>query len=193
MYAPVCSYRTLRILLAISAYEGLELRQFDIRTAFLNGNLDEEVCMKPPVGAEGVGCLRGRVLRLRRALYGLQQAPRAWHKRLTAELKAKGFVKSNADPSHALWILYGSRGVVALFYVDDGMVDAKTTEEAEALVQMLATLFDIRALGEPMDFLGVRIHWVRSAGTISIDQEDKARALAVELKFCWRANSGQCL
>jgi hypothetical protein len=106
--------------------------------------------MKPPVGAEGVGCLPGRVLRLRRALYGLQQAPRAWHKRSTAELKAKGFVKSNADPSYALWILYGSRGVLELFYVDDGMMDAKTTEEA--LVPMVATLVEIRALGEPVDF-----------------------------------------
>jgi hypothetical protein len=128
-YVPVCSYRTLHILLAISAYEGLEIQQFDIRTAFLNGNLDEEVHMKPPVGAEGVVCQPGRVLRLGRALYGLRQVPRAWQNRLTAELKAKGFVKLNADPS--LWILFGSRGVVvAMLYVDDGMVAAKTTEGA---------------------------------------------------------------
>jgi hypothetical protein len=103
-FAPVCSYRTLRMMLAVATHAGLVLRQFGIKTAFLHGSLKEEVYVRPPRGWEHLAGGSGRVLRLCRALYGLRQAPRAWNERLEAELTARGFVQSNADPS--LWILY---------------------------------------------------------------------------------------
>lgn len=175
-YAPVCSYRTMRMILATCAHEDLEMRQFDIRTAFLNGELEEEVYMRPPKGIPGL-VDAGRVLRLRRALYGLRQAGRAWNKRLEAALKGKGFLQSDADP--ALWILHGGEGaVLAMFYVDDGLVAARTVAEADALVELVASMFAIRALGEPDDFLGIQITRNRSERTITIDQERKACALA---------------
>jgi len=175
-YAPVCSYRTLRSILAIAAREGLELRQFDVSTAFLNGELDEEVYIRAPKGAEGL-TQPGKVLRLRRALYGLKQAGRAWNQRLEAALREHGFVQSAADPS--LWILHGAKGAVfAMFYVDDGLVAARTAAEADALVAMVGEMFAIRALGEPDDFLGIRITRDRAAGTICIDQASKAVSLA---------------
>jgi hypothetical protein len=65
------------------------LWQFDIRTAFLNGELEEEVYMRPPMGAEGLAGGGSRVLHLKRALYGLRQASRAWNKRLKGELCGK--------------------------------------------------------------------------------------------------------
>jgi hypothetical protein len=166
-FAPVCSYRTLRMMLAVAAHEDLELRQFDIRTAFLNGPLEEEVYMRPPAGLEGLAGGDGKVLRLQRALYGLRQASRAWKKRLEAELTRKGLVQSDADP--ALWILHGKDGaVLAMFYVDDGLVAAKTVEQADALVELVASMFAIRALGEPEDFLGIQISRDRAARTITI-------------------------
>jgi hypothetical protein len=175
-YAPVCSYRTMRMVLATAAHEDLEMRQFDICTAFLNGELDEEVYIRPPAGVSGLAA-RNRVLRLRRALYGLRQAGRAWNKRLEAALRDKGFVQSKADPS--LWILLGDAGaVLAMFYVDDGLVAARTAAEADALVELVGSMFTIRALGEPDDFLGIQITRDRTARTITIDQERKARALA---------------
>jgi hypothetical protein len=175
-YAPVCSYRTMRMILATAAHEDLEMRQFDIRTAFLNGELEEEVYVRPPRGAEYLA-RNGRALRLWRALYGLRQASRAWSKRLEAALTERGFTQSDADPS--LWILHGDSGAVfAMFYVDDGLVAARTAAEADALVEMVASMFAIRALGEPQDFLGIRITRDRAARTITIDQEDKAAALA---------------
>jgi hypothetical protein len=100
-FAPVCSYRSVRMLLAVAAREGLALRQFDIRNAFLNGELKEEVFIRAPAGAGNLAGGSGRVLRLRRALYGLRQAPRAWNQRLEVELRSRGFVQSHADP--ALW------------------------------------------------------------------------------------------
>jgi hypothetical protein len=120
-FAPVCSYRTMRMILAVSAHENLVLRQFDVWTAFLNGELEEEVYVRPPPGAEHLSVGNKRVLRLRRALYGLKQASHAWKKRLEGELRAKGFEQSDADP--ALWVLRGEGGaLLVMFYVDDGLV-----------------------------------------------------------------------
>ena len=174
-YAPVCSHRTMRMMLATCAHEDLEMRQFDIRTAFLNGNLEEEVYMRPPKGIPGL-VDAGRVLRRRRALYGLRQSGRAWNKRLEAALTDKGFLQSDADP--ALWILHGGEGaVLAMLYVDDGLVAARTVAE-DALVELVASMFAIRASGEPDDFLGIQVTQIRSERTITIDQERKACTLA---------------
>jgi hypothetical protein len=110
-------------------------------------------------------------------LYGLRQAPRAWNERLSGELKARGFVQSDADP--ALWILYCDAGpVFAMFYVDDGLVAAHTAEEADALVDLIAGIFKIWRMDEPSDMLGIGIEHDRAVGTITIRQSAKAHALA---------------
>ena len=174
-FAPTCAFRTLRMVLATCAHEDLELRQFDIRTAFLNADLDEEVYLRKPRGVD-LGD-PDKVLRLWRALYGLKQAQRSWNKTLEAGLRAKGFVQSNSDP--ALWILHGEGGaILAMIYVDDGLVAARTAAEADALVALIASMFETRVIGEPKDFVGIHIVRDRKARTIKVHQEDKARALA---------------
>ena len=176
-FAPVCSYCTLRMIAEVAARHGLRLRQFGIKTAFLNGVLEEEVYVRPPTGFEylagGLGC----VLRLRRAMYGLRQAPRAWNKCLEAELTKQGFVQSNADPG--LWLLYGENGaVMCMFYVDDGLAAARSDKEAEALVDLVASMFPIRRLGEAEDVLGIEVLRDWDAGTITLCHERKAIAQA---------------
>jgi hypothetical protein len=176
-FAPVCSYRTLHMMLAVAAHAGLVLRQVDIKIASLHAYLKEEVYVRPPRGWEHLAGGSGRVLRLCRGLYGLRQAPRAWNERLEAELTARGFVQSNADPS--LWILYSKDGaVLTMFYVDDGMVAARNDVEADALVDVIAFIFEIRRLGEPQDMLGIEISRDLAAGTTTIWQCAKAKALA---------------
>jgi hypothetical protein len=92
------------MLLAVSAHEGFVLRQCDICTVFLNGVLEEEVYVHPAFGAETLAEGESKVLRLLRALYGLRQAPRPWSKSLERDVKNRGFVRSESDPS--LWLLY---------------------------------------------------------------------------------------
>ena len=96
VFAPVSKYATLRALLAVAAVDDLEVHQLDIKTALLNGILEEEVYIEQPTGYEeggpSIGC------RLHKALYGLKQAPRAWHTRLNEELTEMGFKPTAADP-----------------------------------------------------------------------------------------------
>ena len=177
-FAPVCSYRTLRMIAAVAARHGLRLRQFEIKAAFLNGVFEEEVYVRWPAGFEYLAGGPGRVLRLRRAMYGLRQAPRAWNKCLEAELTKRGVVcQSNADPG--LWLIYGENGaVMCMFYVDDGLAAARSDEEAEALADIVASMFAIRRLGEPKDVLGIEVLRDWDAGTITQCHRGKAHALA---------------
>jgi hypothetical protein len=141
MFAPVCLYRSVRMMLAVAAHEGLELMQFDIQTAFSNGYLQEEVYIRPPHGWKHLAG-PGRVSRLDRAFYGFRQASRAWNKCLEPELTAHGLVQSDADP--ALWIMHGGGHVMTILYVDDGMVAARTAAEADAFVDLVAGMFVVR-------------------------------------------------
>ena len=92
------AYRTLRMIVAVAARYGLRLLQFDIKTAFLNGVLEEEVYVWLPAWFEYLAVGLGRVLRLWWAMYGLRQAPRAWNKCLEAELTTRGFFAVKCGP-----------------------------------------------------------------------------------------------
>jgi hypothetical protein len=178
-FAPVCSYCSVCMMQAVAAHEGLELRQFDIKTAFLNGYLVEEVYIRLPHGWKHLAG-PGLVLRLDRALYGLRQASRAWNMRLEAELTAHGLVQSDADPK--LWIMHGGGHVMTIFYGDDGMVAARTAAEADALVDLVAGMFSIHKLVELKGMFGIDISRDRDASTITIRQASKAQSLATA--FC---------
>jgi hypothetical protein len=99
-----------------------------------------------------------------------------WCCACVAELTAHGLVQSDADP--ALWIMHGGGHVITIFYVDDGMVAARTAAEADAHVDLVAGMFSIHKLGEPQDILGIEISRDRDAGTITIRQASKAHSLA---------------
>ncbi len=93
-FSPVARYETIRILLAVAAAFGMKLAQFDVKTAFLNGVL-EDVYMEQPEGFEDN---TERVCYVKKSLYGLKQAPRCWNKRFEKFMKNAGFKNSNADP-----------------------------------------------------------------------------------------------
>jgi hypothetical protein len=89
-FAPVAHLEEIRILLAFSVAKGFKLDQIDVKSAFLNGVLEEEVYVRQPPGFESEK-YRHHVYKLRKALYGLKQAPRAWYGRLRGFLFERGF------------------------------------------------------------------------------------------------------
>jgi hypothetical protein len=93
-FAPVARLSSVRALLAVAASRHWSLSQMDVKNAFLNGNLSEEVYMQPP---PGLSSPPNKVCRLRRALYGLKQAPRAWFAKFCATISGLGYSISSYD------------------------------------------------------------------------------------------------
>jgi hypothetical protein len=92
-FDPVARMESVRLLLALAAQEGWRVHHMDIKSAFLNGNLKEEVYVHQPLGF-AIPDKEGKVLHLRKSLYGLQQAPRAWNAKLDSMLWRMGFEQS---------------------------------------------------------------------------------------------------
>jgi hypothetical protein len=96
-FAPVSTHSSRRVLLNLANAKGWKVHQVDIKTAFLNGSLEEEVYVtQPPCFSNGDS---SRVCELLKSVYGLKQAPRAWHKRLVEELTKFGFTACKSDSS----------------------------------------------------------------------------------------------
>jgi transposase InsO family protein len=167
VYAPTNKHTTLRMLLSQVASEDMELHQLDVKTAFLNGELEEEIYMKQPPGFEEGG--PDIVCHLHKALYGLKQAPRAWFMKLKEELEAIGFTESSADPG--LYILHGKEhSVYILVYVDDFLVASKDATMIKDVKSKLKSVFDIKDLGDAKYYLGMEIERDREAKTLKITQ-----------------------
>ena len=186
-FAPVSTHATLRSFLSISAEQDLEIRQVDIKTAFLYGDLEEEVYMQHPPGYPGPP---GTACRLCHSLYGLKQANRQWHLKLKEKLLAKGFLPSQADP--ALFIKMDGQGrILAMVYVDDCLIAGKTSRQIEATLGIISSTFEIRDLGEPEDFLGIQIVRDRKSKTISIHQQPYIQKLLADYDLTGAAPKAQ--
>ena len=104
VFAPVARLETIRLLLSLAAQNHWKIHQMDVKSAFLNGNLVEEVYIEQPLGFVVEGC-EDKVLRLKKALYGLKQAPRAWNNRLDNYFQENGFTRCIHE--YALYVKKG--------------------------------------------------------------------------------------
>ena len=127
----------------------------DVKNAFLQGELEDDVYMTPPPGLEDtIQC--GKVLRLRKAIYGLKQSPRAWYHKLSRTLKDHSFKKSESD--HTLFTLQSPQGIViVLIYVDDLIITGDNKDGIQTTKTFLKSCFDIKDLGELKYFLGIEV------------------------------------
>nr|ABG22485.1 retrotransposon protein, putative, Ty1-copia subclass [Oryza sativa Japonica Group] len=119
-YSPVARLTTIRVLLSLAASHGLLVHQMDVKTAFLNGELDEEIYMDQPDGFVVEG-QEGKVCKLLKSLYGLKQAPKQWHEKFDKTLTSTGFAVNEADKC----VYYrhgGGEGVILCLYVDDILI-----------------------------------------------------------------------
>ena len=154
-FSPVAKLHTIRILMSLAVNLKRDLWQMDVKNAFLQGELEDEVYMRPPPGLEDM-VKPGNILRLKKAIYGLKQSPRAWYHKLSTTLNGRGFVKSQAD--HSLFTLTSNKGIVViLVYVDDIIITGSNQEGISSTKAFLKTAFDIKDLGELKYFLGIEL------------------------------------
>ncbi|KAL0744686.1 hypothetical protein Bca101_100787 [Brassica carinata] len=154
-FAPVAKLHTIRIVLSLAVNLGWGLWQMDVKNAFLQGELEDEVYMHPPPGLEHL-VKKGNVLRLKKAIYGLKQSPRAWYNKLSTTLNGRGFKKSELD--HTLFTFTTPSGMIALLvYVDDIIITGSDKEGIIATKEFLKSMFEIKDLGEMKYFLGIEI------------------------------------
>ena len=152
-FSPVVRFDTIRLLLALSAEKKLQMKSFDIKTAFLLAPLDEEIFMDQPEGFEDGTT---RKCKLNQSLYGLKQAPRAFKKKFDEEMLKLGFVKSVSD--NCLFIKNeNGKQILLCHYVDDGIISAPEQKDIENFFMKLEGIFELSI--KPLSFfLGIHVH-----------------------------------
>lgn len=152
-FAPAAKMNTVRVILSLAVNLDWPLRQFDVKNAFLHGDLIEEVYMDPPPGFTPK---EAKVCKLKKALYGLKQSPRAWFGRLSYSMKEYGFKQALAD--HTLFYKRDGDDITLLIvYVDDMIVTGSNISEIEKLQCRLAKEFEMKDLGALKYFLGIEV------------------------------------
>jgi hypothetical protein len=154
-YAPVARIESIRILLAYATYHGFKLYQMDVKSAFLNGPIKEEVYVEQPPGFEDSE-YPSHVYKLSKALYGLKQAPRAWYECLRYFIITNGFKVGKADAT-----LFNKTIDKDLFicqiYVDDIIFGSTNKSSCEEFSRIMIQKFEMSMMGELKYFLGFQI------------------------------------
>lgn len=168
-FSPVIRHSTLRYLFALSVQLKMDITHLDVTTAFLNGHLKETIFMQLPECFPNVNC--NKVLRLKKAIYGLKQASLAWYDRVNETLCNLGYVKSTVEPCVFLKDCQNNRKVIVGLYVDDFLIFSNVKSETDKLIEALNAKFKIKNLGDVKQYLGMRVNVDRKNCVITLDQE----------------------
>ncbi len=169
-FAPVVTITTIRTILAVTAHQDLELQQMDVVTAFLNGDLEEDIYMAVPEGLK-TNATSNKVCKLLKSLYGLKQSPRQWYFKMHKFLIKIGFTSSSNDP--CLYIRHLSSGIVlTALYVDDLLIAGSSSTEVQSIKDKLSHGFEMKNMGEAKVILGIEISRDRSTRRLFINQSD---------------------
>ena len=167
IFSPVVRFETVRMLFATAALENWQISALDVKTAFLYGKLDEEIYMEQPEGFKVKG-QEDKVVRLRRAIYGLKQAALAWWKELDQSVKQLGFKRLYADAG--IFVCRHGDGtiLVMLAYVDDILFLGPKSSLLLQKKKLFMERWECRDLGDCKEFLRMRVQ--RKNGKIYLDQ-----------------------
>lgn len=143
---------TIRTVCALAAQRSWKISQLDVKSAFLDGELEEEVYVEQP---EGFNKEDGRVLKLQKALYGLKQAPRAWYSKIDGYFGEQGFKKSVSEPT--LYVQIKGKICSVSLYVDDLIITGNDSKMIEEFKQEMMKSFEMSDLGLMHYFLGMEV------------------------------------
>jgi hypothetical protein len=154
IFAPVARLETVRLVVSVAYQFSWPIVQLDVKSAFLNGSLEEEVYVEQPQGFRVKG-EEHKVLKLNKALYGLKQAPRAWNKRIDDFLKQLGYAKCTVE--HGVYVKGQNQNALSIvcLYVDDLLITGSNKTEIERIKSQMNEEFDMTDLGKLNYFLGL--------------------------------------
>lgn len=151
-FSPVARHHSIRLILSIAASKDMKLMTFDVKTAFLHGDLQETLFMFQP---EGFNDGSGRVCRLNKSIYGLKQSPKNWGLKFSSYLKSIGFVDTDDDPC-----VYYNKNMIIALHVDDGLIAGESRAEILDILKKLNEEFEITYDTAPdncLSYLGMKI------------------------------------
>ncbi|XP_073507724.1 alpha-1,3-mannosyl-glycoprotein 4-beta-N-acetylglucosaminyltransferase C isoform X1 [Phyllobates terribilis] len=154
-FAPVVKHTTIRTLLTVAAMKQMELRHLDVNTAFLNGDLAEDIYMEQPPGLKDERN-PNKVCKLQKSIYGLKQAAKAWNDKITEVLTNEKFQRSKANPCLYTKRLI-NRWIYVLIYVDDILICFKQERDKENILKILKQHLEIKDLGNVKQYLGIQV------------------------------------
>ncbi|GJS43695.1 retrotransposon protein, putative, ty1-copia subclass [Tanacetum coccineum] len=201
-FSPVADIRAIRILIAIAAYYDYEIWQMDVKTAFLNGFLEEEIYMEQPKGFIDPNH-PSKVCKLQRSIYGLKQASRSWNKRFDEEIKKFGF-HQNLDEPCVYQKASGSNVIFLILYVDDIILMGNHIPSLQEVKDYLGKCFSMKDLGEAAFILGIKIYRDRSRRLIGLSQNayldkilkryrmDNSKRGSIPMQVDLHLNKSQC-
>nr|GFA01203.1 retrotransposon protein, putative, Ty1-copia subclass [Tanacetum cinerariifolium] len=167
-FSPVADVRAIRILIAIATYYDYEIWKMDVKTAFLNRYLNEEVYMEQPEGFVNP-IYPNRVCKLKRSIYGLKQTLRQWNKRFNDKIKKFVFTQNRDEP--CVYIkASGSNITFLILYVDDILIMGNSIPMLQSVKTYLGKCCAMKDLGEAAYILGIKIYRDRSKRLISLCQ-----------------------
>jgi hypothetical protein len=156
-YSPVAHFNSIRLFIAIAVWMKMEVEQMDVNTAFLNGDLEEEIYMKQPPGFEVKG-KESFVCKLQKSLYGLKQSPRQWNRVMDKFLNQNGFKNCAADT--CIYIKKDGKDVTMIsLYVDDLLIGSTSSKMMQDTKQLLNKRFEMKDLERLKFCLGIEFVW----------------------------------
>ncbi|KAM0897712.1 hypothetical protein ACQ4PT_022392 [Festuca glaucescens] len=167
-FSPVAKLKSVRILLAIAAFFDYEIWQMDVKTAFLNGDIEEELYMVQPKGFVDPKNA-DKVCKLQRSIYGLKQASRSWNRRFDKVIKDFGFIQCHGEACIYKKVS-GSSVAFLILYVDDILLIGNDIELLSSVKGYLNKCFSMKDLGEAAYILGIKIYRDRSRRLIRLSQ-----------------------
>lgn len=195
-FSPVARHASIRLVLSLAASSKMKLATFDVKTAFLHGDLQETIYMNQP---EGFSDGTDRVCKLNKSLYGLKQAPKNWNDKFSSFLQTIGLVNTDDDPC----VYYNKdRSIILVLFVDDGLIAGKDKSNIFRILNSLNRNFEItfkKMLQDCITYLGMKIE-VCSDGIFVSQPEytekilkrfkyDKANTVTTPMEQGMKANS----
>lgn len=174
VFAPVTKSSTFRTLLTVASLRNYVVQQYDVKTAFLNGSISEELFMKPPPNLQ----VSNKVFKLHKSLYGLKQAARVWNQTLHKAMTNVGLNQSKYD--EFLYIFKNNINICyAIVHVDDMIFASTSLETIQTLISQLSTSFEFKWLGNVKNYLGIQVSR-DDKGIFSICQSQYIHKIASE-------------